>query len=259
MRQLTYTAKVLLLMTEELLMELQTIKRSLSHAVLSGLLLGTFAAPAIADETLPAGHKVNFSYEEVMQLENDRMELQFAAIAEGESSADVSLKINRRMQQAKTILQNAEVESLQTGNYHVSPVYGKNRVISHWRGRQTLTISAKTDANLDKVLTRLQEPLAFQSMGFKLSREKRQNAEASLLKTAIQGYQAKASVIAKGFSHQSYRLIQTNIQPHTSAPVVRYSAPMAMEARVASSPAPYQEQGNSDVRVRITGSLLLSP
>ncbi|WP_130536612.1 SIMPL domain-containing protein [Thiomicrorhabdus indica] len=234
-------------------------KLKVTNHLFVALLIGTLSTPVIANESLPAGHQVNFSYEEVMQLENDLMELQFAAIAEGESSADVSLKINKMMQKAKTILQNADVESLQTGNYQVSPVYGKNRVISHWRGQQTLTLSAKTDANLDKVLTQLQQPLAFQSMSFTLSNEKRQKAEATLLKTVIEGYQAKASVIAKGFGHQNYRLIKTDIQPHASAPVVRYKTPMVMEARVASSSAPYQEQGNSDVRVRITGSLLLSP
>lgn len=222
------------------------------------LLLSSTASNTWAEESLPAGHQIDFSYQAMQPLENDVLKVRFAAIAEGESSADVSLQINRAMQQAKKIINHAQLKSVQTGHYRVNPVYGKNRVISHWRGQQTLTISASTATQLDATLSQLQQHLAFQTMQFTLSPEKRQQAQAALLKTALKDYQAKAQKIAQSFGHQTYRLLKTQINPRFNAPVVRYSAPIAREAKAVSS-APYQEQGKSDVQIQIQGTLLLSP
>lgn len=203
------------------------------------------------------GNQVDFSYEASAELENDLMVLTFAAISEADSSASVSSQINQKMQYAKQALKHAELESVQTSNYSVSPVYNAKREISHWRGHQTLTILAKTEKNLDHALQELQKHLAFQNMQFTLSKAKRDSAEETLLLDAIQGYQQKAKVIASGFGKQSYELLKTSIQPSYALPVARYQA---LEARVASAtPVAVQEQGESTVSVQIRGTLRLTP
>lgn len=241
-----------------------TSAKHLSRFELLSILLLTLglSIPAQAQTVPPPGtphengHRIDFSYQEATELDNDLMVITFAAIAEGENSATVSARINRMMQQAKNILQNAPLESIQTENYHVSPVYNKARKIDHWRGQQTLKISAKTDQPLDKVLQKMQQHLAFQNMQFTLSKERRQKAQEALLKTAIQGYRQKAKMLAEGFGHSDFKFLQTNVQPRYAAPVMRYNA-MAMEKAVAAAPAPYTEQGSSSVQVQLRGTLLL--
>lgn len=226
-----------------------------------GFLLMSFVnAPvqANADTTQIKGHEINFSFQAMTVLDNDLMNIRFAAIAEGQSSAEVSREINQKMQQAKTRLQNAPVEMIKTENYQVSPIYGKNREISHWRGQQTLMLQVRTDQSIDKVLSALQNYLSYQSMHFSLSPKKRKEAEDALLNTAMQGYLEKAKIIARGFGHTTFKMLRTHIQPNGSAPIMYRAAPMAMEARVASDSAPYQEPGTSDVEVLLTGTLLLA-
>lgn len=209
-------------------------------------------------DPLPAGHQVNFSFEQTTKLENDTLQMRFAAIQDGDTSKQVSLEINRQMQQAKQLLQAMPLESVQTGNYRVIPIYDKDRKLSHWRGQQTLTLTAQTNVDLTPMLNKLQSLLAFQSMQFTLSSNKRQLAEKSLLNTALQGYQAKASAIAKSFGHPTYRLLETSITPNFSAPIMRHNTPLTAQARAASIEAPLQEKGHSEIHIRIQGTLILS-
>lgn len=233
-----------------------------------GIFFGVFSQNSLAQETWALKpdhnqqhpeHQIEFSYQATEALENDLMVIRFAAIAEGENSAEVSVKINRMMQQAKRQLQNIPLDTVQTSDYTVSPIYDKNRVINHWRGQQTLSISAKTDQNIDQTLQQLQSYLAYQSMQFTLSAKTRIAAEEQLLNTALMGYQRKAEQIAKGFGKTTFTLLKTTIQPNfRETPPLYRSAPMMMEAQVASS-APYQAQGKTEISVQLHGVLVLRP
>jgi len=218
------------------------------------LLLLSIGSAAFASND-EAGHKVNFAYTESMNLENDLVTIRFRALEEGKTSAEVSQKINRQMQQAIGSINKARFKTIQTENYQIFPVYGKNRQIAHWRGQQTLRLEAASDQKISPTLQKLESLLSYQSLQFSLSTERRQKAQEQLLLSAIQGYQAKAKQIANAFGKQKFVLLQTDLQANHTAPVMHANS-LRMEAMAASA-EPALEEGSSQVTLYISGTMLL--
>lgn len=216
-------------------------------------------SPVYADSDELRGHSVNFQVNEQINAENDMLKLSLKSVQEAPNSQLVIDQINREMGQALQQLEalglNKEQLQLNSGNYQINPVYNKQRIISHWRGQQTLDIEVYDLSLVSKVLAAAQKHLSYQSMQFALSNDRRQQLSQQLLVKALKRYRAQAELIAKEFDAQSYQLKQTNINSARAIPIARMAyaaAPAAMEmadAAVAS--------GSSDVQITVSGTLFI--
>lgn len=201
-------------------------------------------------------HQVHFSISQSDTLQNDTAEVVMQATAEGISAEAVTQQINQQMQAAIKLVKPLKQIKTQSGLYRVHPVYNKQRVIQHWRGQQTLTLTTQDLPGLPGLLSTLEPHLTYQTLRFSVSPARRDEAVQHLLDRALQHYQARAAQIAKGFNALNYELTQTQIQTNGVQPI--HNQPYMLASRaMAESAEPVIEAGESDIRVDISGQLRL--
>ncbi|WP_321326102.1 SIMPL domain-containing protein [Thiomicrorhabdus sp.] len=231
-----------------------TFKHSL---ILSGFLfLFNLTNPAFADSTQPQGNRVSFSISEMQNVPNDIISMTFNRVAEGISPQAVANEINRQMQSAIKALKPYPDIIVKTSQYSIQPVYTK-KVISHWRGQQSLVLTLENKPGLVKVLTKIQPYLAYQSMQFGVSDALKHKILGKLTDKAILQFRDQASRIAHGFNVPSFKILETRINtPNSFQPRPMYAnSEMAMMS--SKMAAPVVEAGQSQITVNISGTILL--
>ncbi|MBD3754237.1 MAG: SIMPL domain-containing protein [Gammaproteobacteria bacterium] len=215
---------------------------------------GLFTLSAQAEEA--THHQVHFSISQSDTLQNDTAQIVLQAIAESVSAEVVSQQINRQMQAAIKLIKPLKQIKTQSGPYSVNPVYNKQRVVQHWRGQQTLTLTTQDLPGLPSLLGKLEKLLTYQSTRFSISETLRHQAQKRLIAEAMQTYQDRASQIAQGFKAPSYELVETRIQTNGVQPI--HNPPYMLASRaMAESAEPVMEVGESEIRVEISGTLRL--
>ncbi len=204
------------------------------------------------------GNKVHFSISESQSIHNDTLSIVFNRVAQGHSAQIVANDINLKMQEALAALKKYPDIKHQTSQYHILPVYSKQRIISHWTGSQSLTITLENKPDLIKVLTHLQPYLAYQSMQFEVSAELKTEIMQKLTVKAIQNFQKQATMIAQGFHSPDYRILETRINTPYSPPITHGYASNRMLASESMAP-PAVSAGETTLRVEISGILQLAP
>lgn len=228
-----------------------------SAGLLIFMVLGLFLnTPAVADDDPKHGHSIHFSVTESNRVDNDLVAVTFRYVTQAPTAELVMQAINKKMQAAHQALKGVNTIEVQTAQYHVNPVYDKNRVITHWQGQQSITVRTANQAGLPKLLEKIQPFLSYQSMSFYVSEDKQQQAKDQLLDKALKQYQTKAKHIAASFGAKHYQLIETRIDlPNQAMP---YRENTMMTARAMSDmAAPVLEAGKSELRVQITGKLFI--
>ncbi|WP_178862034.1 SIMPL domain-containing protein [Thiomicrorhabdus cannonii] len=215
---------------------------------------GLFSLSAQAEDA--TYHQVHFSISQSDTLQNDTAQVVLQAIAESVSAEVAAQQINRQMQAAIKLLKPLKQIKIQSGPYSVNPVYNKQRVIQHWRGQQTLTLTTQDLPGLPSVLSKLEKLLTYQSTRFSISETLRHQAQKKLIAEAMQTYQARASQIAEGFKAPAYELLETRIQTNGVQPIHHQPYMLASRA-MAESAEPVMEAGESEIRVEISGLLRL--
>ncbi len=225
--------------------------------------VGLLSPPAMAQSVTnqdnePQGNKVHFSISESQDIPNDTLSIIFNRIAQGSSAQMVANDINIKMQEALVALKKYPDVKSQTSQYHIRPVYNKQKIISHWTGSQSLTITLENKPGLIKVLTYLQPYLAYQSMQFGVSSERKTKIMQQLTAKAIQSFQKQAAMIAQGFHAPDCRILETRINTPYNPPITHGYASSRMLAAESMAP-PAVSAGESTLRVEISGVLLLAP
>ncbi|SFR62618.1 SIMPL domain-containing protein [Thiomicrospira sp. ALE5] len=201
-----------------------------------------------------AQHDIHFSITEQLEVANDQMIIQLAAQAQAGNTQAVSRQINQAMQQAFQQLTADERNFVQTGQYSVNPRHNRDGDIIHWQGQQQLILTLPIDADISELLSRLQPYLSYQSMQAGLSHPKRQEAENTLLETALKSYQARAKLIAASLAANQYRIRETHINTQQQAGIFP-QARMALAASMDS--APVIEAGNQTLSISVNGTLVI--
>ncbi|GKT11940.1 MAG: hypothetical protein ISEC1_P0913 [Thiomicrorhabdus sp.] len=204
----------------------------------------------------PQGNQVHFSISESEQINNNIVSVSFRKQTQASSAQSVTREINIAMADAVALLKKYPDITPQTSQYNIRPVYNKNRVISHWMGSQTLTITFNNQPKLLAALTELQALLSYQSMQFSVSAANRQTALNKLMLKAIKHFQQQADIIAQSFSSAQYKILETRINMPSPSPF-RQGPPPARMMMAESTSAPAVEAGKSRLQVQISGILLL--
>ncbi|MBF6058947.1 SIMPL domain-containing protein [Thiomicrorhabdus heinhorstiae] len=218
------------------------------------LSLSLFAAQSVKAEDETPANQVHFQVSLSQTVDNDRLDVSFYKLVQAPSPQEVTKQIDQAMHQAlKAIDLKSDDYVVQTGQYSLNPNYDKNRIISHWQGRQQLNIHFKNPAQATQIISKLTPYLSYSSMQFSASEQTRRQAQDALLKDAIQAFRHKAQWISEQFAAEHYRIVETNINTPSRAPVYAY-ARVAMEK---ADSAPALAAGESQIQVQINGKLEL--
>lgn len=193
-------------------------------------------------------HRISFSVTEHQIIENDQLQVVFAAQHRASSADQVSQRVNQVMKAALDELSAEHRQYVKTDTYHVRPHFQRDGRISEWSGQQNLILTLPKDTDISGILSRLQRHLIYQSVKADLSLAVRQQAEQALLTQALKSYQQQAKFLANAFGEKRFHLVETRIQP---------SGSLQMQARTmtATDQAPSIELGTQTLSVSINGVL----
>jgi predicted secreted protein len=215
-----------------------------------------FSATAAA-ETAVAEDQVSFQVEVGRDVGNDRMLAILNATAEEKKPADLADRINSTMTWALEQARANKQVTLRSGSYQTYPVYGENRKIVRWRGRQELQLESQDVDQLSQLVGTLQSQLQMQSLQFSVSHDRRQQVENELIEQALEAYQARAEIVRKSLGAKTYRLMDINIHSAGRSPVIPMRAEAVSTMSRSSVSKPALEQGTSRVDVQVSGKIRL--
>jgi predicted secreted protein len=226
---------------------------ALTHTLLIATLL--LSSSLMAEKQEQYYDQVNLTAEASQETENDILVAVLSAQKEGSEPASLSDSVNQLINQAiDEAKQHPEIK-LQTLGYQTSPIYQQQR-LTGWRIKQSLRLESRESAKLSKLLSRLQNKLALESISYSVSDERRKATEEMLIKQALSTFQDRAQLVTEALGRHTYRLVEMTIQNGNQPvrPMRMGGAMMANQARVAS---PSLETGTQTLRVEITGRIEL--
>ena len=245
------------------------------HPVLLAWPAIMLCGPVVAQTVLqPAPQNVvNLSAEASREVTQDLLAITLATLREGSDAAAVQSQLRQALDAAlaegRKAARPGQLE-LRTGAFTLSPRYqvpkpGQAPAVSGWQGRAELVLEGRDIAGISQLAGRLSSPagpggLTVARVGFGLSREAREQAEAEVAAQAIGRFKARAATYAQQFGFGSYSLREVTVGGVETAGAV----PMQARARAVAAPmlgeeAQPVEAGRTTVSVTVSGSIQLSP
>ena len=212
---------------------------------------------AFAEQTY---NRIGLSAEAARMVENDHMEIRFAAHAGDPDPLRVAQTINRMMERAMAVVADQPGVDIRTGNYRIQPVYGAStshgaRKIERWTGYQQLKLGGSDQARLRTLAGQVQDHLVIEGMGFSVSPQRRERTEDALLEPVIAKLRDKAERVRKALGKSGYELVRLNIGPVGSPPPVTRMDGVMRAGALAS--APTVAAGASRVQVSVSAEIEL--
>jgi predicted secreted protein len=217
----------------------------------------TASTVALADHA-PPQNVLQLSANAAVDVVQDVLVVQLSAVREGSDPGQVQAQVKQLLDTALAEARRAAQPGLldvRTGNFSLQPRYGREGRITGWVGGGELLLEGTDFQRVSQLAGRLNS-LNVTSTGFRLSREKRAQAEREAQDQAVAQFRAKAGELARAFGFQAYGLREVSVQGSESGgPRPRM---MAMEARAAAADAPLPvEAGKTSVAVTVSGSVQL--
>jgi predicted secreted protein len=186
----------------------------------------------------------------------DVMSLVLGTTRDGADAATVQTALRQALDaalaEARRIARQGQVE-VRTGNFSLFPRHGSKGTITGWQGQTELIVEGKDMASIAQLAGRIQT-LTVSRVGYALSREQREKAEADVAAQAIARFRARAGEYAKGFGYGNFVLREVQVSSDAAPPPmpVMRARTTAMEAADASLPV---EAGKGSVTVSISGTV----
>jgi predicted secreted protein len=221
--------------------------------VLLGVVL---AGAAVAAEEKPLTYdRVSLSAAAESEVPNDLLTAVLFAQREGSEASRLAQEVNRAIDWGVEEAKKVPQVKVRTLEYRTHPVYNK-QTLSGWRVRQSIRLESADASLLSELVGRLQKRLSVDSIAYKLSPERRRQAENELIERALAAFTGRAKLIAKQLGRPEYRLVKVDVNTGStvSRPIYRTSA-MAM--RVDAAPPPAIEPGTQTVQVQVNGTIEL--
>ena len=207
----------------------------------------------------PPQNVVHLAAQGSVDVQQDLLSITMNTTREGPDAGTVQNQLKAALDvalaEAKRAAQPGQME-VRTGNFSLSPRYGRDGKISGWQGSAELVLEGRDFARISTAAGKIQT-LTMGNVTFGLSREQRTRVEGEAQAMAIDRFKARASEIAKGFGFASYSLREVSVNANDQGVVPRPRM-MAMEAKAAMSDAPVPvEAGKSTVLVTVSGTVQL--
>ncbi|MDN3919998.1 SIMPL domain-containing protein [Roseateles violae] len=236
--------------------------KTLSTLASLALLLPALGAQAQSAEA--PRDRLNLSASASAEVTRDLLGITFSTTKEGGDAAAVQTALKQALDaalaEARKIAKPGAVE-LQAGNFSLQPRYtaprsGAAPTISGWQGTAELLVEGKDAAAIAQLSGRIAS-MSIARVGYGLSKEQREKAEAELTAQAIARFRARAADYAGQFGYGGYQIGEVSINAADSGPV----RPMPMlRAKAMSADAGEAlpvEAGKATVSVTVAGSVQL--
>lgn len=204
-------------------------------------------------------NQVQLSAQASVDVEQDLLTLTLSTSREGTDPVVVQNQLKQALDAALAEARKSALAGqleMRTGNFNLSPRYGRDGKMTGWHGSTELVLEGRDFARIGATAGRI-ETLTMGGVNFGLSREQRDRVEGEVQARAIERFKAKAKEIAGSFGFSGYGLREVSVNANDQVPVPRPRM-MAMEAKAASADMPISlEAGKSTVTVTVSGSVQL--
>jgi predicted secreted protein len=215
-----------------------------------------FAAP----DSLPRD-RLNLSASASVEVTRDVLGIAFSTSKEGSDAATVQAQLKQALDsalaEARRIAKPGQVE-VQTGNFSLYPRYAPKGGINGWTGSAELLVEGKDTTAIAQLSGRIAS-LSIARVGYSLSKEQREKAEAEVVVQAIARYKARAADYAKQFGYNGYSIGEVTVNSSEPGQMPMAAPPMRFKAMAASADEALPvEAGKATVSVTVNGSVLMT-
>ena len=222
-----------------------------------GAIAGASALAQINPNALPPLGVATLSSSATVEVDRDLLTITLSTSKDGADAALVQSQLKQALDaalvEARKVARPGQVE-LRTGAFTLAPRYTARGVTSGWQGTTELVVEGRDMPAIAQLTGRI-TTLTVARVGYGLSREVREAAEADVTAQAITRFRSQATSYAKQFGYAGYEIREVNIatvQPQPFGP-----RPMMMQARAADAgaePLPI-EAGKGSVTANVNGSV----
>ncbi|MGQ3050158.1 MAG: SIMPL domain-containing protein [Roseateles sp.] len=218
--------------------------------------LSAHAAP----DTAP-GERLSLSASASADITRDVLGVAFSTTREGPDAAAVQAALKQALDaalaEARRVAKPGQVD-VQTGSFALYPRHDpKTGKINGWQGSAELQVEGRDAAAIAQLTGRI-GTLTIARVGYSLSREAREKAEADITAQAITRYRAKAADYARQFGYGGYVVGEVNIASEDAGPRPMMVKAMRMGAAEMADAALPTEAGKATVTVSVSGSVQLT-
>lgn len=162
--------------------------------------------------------------------------------------------LDAALAEAKASAQPGQMD-VSTGNFSLSPRYGKDEKVIGWHGQAELRLQGRDFARITAMAGKLSS-MAVSDVAFALSREARAKAESEAQAQAIEQFKVRAAELTKAFGFGGYGLREVSVSGSGMSTVTLMgAAPMREKmASFAAAPVPVQP-GREQVQISVSGSV----
>ena len=214
-----------------------------------------------AQQSQPAAPQnvVQLSASGSVEVQRDLLSIFLSTTREGNDAAAVQSQLKTVIDSALTEARSAALAGqldVRTGNFSVSPRYGRDGKQIGWQGSAELVLEGRDFSRISAAAGRVQT-LTVSGVSFGLSREQRAKVEGDAQALAIARFKTRATDIARNFGFAGFTLREINVNSNDQGISPRPRM-LAMEARASAADAPLPvEAGKTLVLVTVSGSVQL--
>lgn len=238
-------------------------KKRVAALAASALLsvVGSVARSALAhDVNAPTPQNVlQLSASATVEVQQDVLHITLLTTRDGTDAATLQTQLKTALDaalvEARKSAQPGQLD-VRTGNFRLSPRYGRDGKINGWQGSTDLVLEGRDFPRIAQTAAGI-STLAVGDVGFGLSREQRAKAEAEAQAMAITNFKQQATDLAKGFGFAAYTLREVSVNANQAGPVQSRMMRTAAASRVASDTPVPLEAGTASVVVNVSGSVQL--
>ncbi len=195
-----------------------------------------------------------------VEVQQDLLVLNLATSKEAADAATVQTQLKQALDAALAEAKKAARPGLvevQTGNFSLYPRYSSKGGITGWQGTAELLVEGK-DAPAIAQLTGRISTMTIARVGYNLSREQRERAEAEVSAQAIARYRAKAADYAKQFGYTGYGIAEISISGDEPMRYAAMAAPRMKTMGASADEALPVEAGKATVTVSVNGTVQMT-
>jgi predicted secreted protein len=224
------------------------------------VILSVLSLSAAAQGADAPRERLSLSASATAEVTRDVLGISFSTTREGPEAAAVQTALKQALDaalaEARKVAKPGQVD-VQTGGFSLYPRHDpKTGKINGWQGSAELQVEGRDTSAIAQLAGRI-NTLSIARVGYSLSRESREKAEADITAQAISRYRAKAADYAKQFGYGGYLVGDVNIASDEGAGAPRPMMAMRMKAEMADAALP-TESGKATVTVNVSGSVQLT-
>jgi predicted secreted protein len=224
------------------------------------ILLPAFVLAGAAQAVEPPRERLSLSASATAEVTRDVLGVSFSTSREGTDAAGVQAALKQALDaalaEARKLAKPGQVD-VQTGSFSLYPRHDpKTGKINGWQGSAELQVEGRDTAAIAQLTGRI-STLSIARVGYSLSREAREKAEADITAQAIARYRAKAADYARQFGYGGYVVGEVSIAGDEGQVMRPMMAEMRMKGAMADAALP-TEAGKASVTVNVSGSVQLT-